>query len=158
MRDAVMERLWGIGGCLAVDRWGAAWRALRAMHTCQTSRTLGAGRLLSLPATAQEKRFLLATHSSRTPLPSLRPHPCLPDLGAGSEGAAAAGEDAEQARRREHLAATGNPSPVLPFGITLLAPAWTDAYVAGLAGAYAAATGLTAGPRGHGVEPYKRPS
>lgn len=70
------------------------------------------------------------------------------------------GSDAsgEQARRREHLAATGNPAPQLPFGITLLAPAWTDAYVAGLAAAYGAATGLQAGPAGHGVTPYCTPN
>ena len=47
---------------------------------------------------------------------------------------------------------------VLPFGITLLAPAWTDEYVAGLASAYQQTTGLKAGPRGHGVMPYRTPA
>lgn len=47
---------------------------------------------------------------------------------------------------------------VLPFGITLLAPAWTDEYVAGLAAAYQQTTGLKAGPRGHGVKPYRTPA
>lgn len=61
----------------------------------------------------------------------------------------------EQRRRAEHLAATGNPSPVLPFGITLLAPSWTDEYVAGIAAAYEKATGLQAGPLGHCVTPYR---
>jgi hypothetical protein len=74
----------------------------------------------------------------------------LPSAGGSSDGA-------EQARRREHLAATGNPAPVVPFGITLLAPAWTDGYVAGMAAAYGATTGLTAGPAGHGVVPYCTP-
>lgn len=47
---------------------------------------------------------------------------------------------------------------VLPFGITLLAPAWTDEYVAGLADAYQRTTGLKAGPQGHGVTPYRTAS
>lgn len=47
---------------------------------------------------------------------------------------------------------------VLPFGITLLAPAWTDEFVAGLAAAYQQTTGLKAGPRGHGVTPYQTPA
>ena len=46
----------------------------------------------------------------------------------------------------------------MPFGITLLAPAWCDEYVAGLAAAYEAATGLKAGPLGHGVTPYRTPA
>ncbi|KAL4858302.1 Allophanate hydrolase [Chlorella vulgaris] len=74
---------------------------------------------------------------------------------------AAAGDAAttgpEQQRRQELLAATGNPSPVLPFGITLLAPSWTDEYVAGIAAAFEKASGLQAGPRGHGVTPYTTP-
>ncbi|GAB4814951.1 hypothetical protein N2152v2_001997 [Parachlorella kessleri] len=75
-----------------------------------------------------------------------------------SEASAGQGVDPQQARRRDHLAATGNPCPVLPFGITLLGPAWTDAYVAALAAAYGRATGLAAGPAGHGVVPYRMPS
>ncbi|KAL4458329.1 hypothetical protein ABPG75_013194 [Micractinium tetrahymenae] len=61
----------------------------------------------------------------------------------------------EQQQRAEHLAATGNANPVLPFGITLLAPSWTDEYVASIAAAYEKATGLQAGPLGHGVTPYR---
>lgn len=72
-------------------------------------------------------------------------------------GAAGSG-GGEEAARREHLAATGNPSPVVPFGITLLAPSWMDEYVAGVAAAYQAATGLKAGPLGHSVTPYVTPS
>lgn len=55
----------------------------------------------------------------------------------------------------------GSPCPlpclaaVLPFGITLLAPSWTDEYVAGIAAAYEKATGLQAGPLGHCVTPYR---
>lgn len=57
--------------------------------------------------------------------------------------------------RAEHLTATGNPTAVVPFGITMLAPAWTDQYVAEVASAYEKATGLKAGPEGHGVKPYR---
>lgn len=57
--------------------------------------------------------------------------------------------------RAEHLLATGNPNVVVPFGITLLSAAGTDEYVAGVAAAYQKATGLRAGPIGHGVEPYR---
>ncbi|KAL4513659.1 hypothetical protein Ndes2526A_g04990 [Nannochloris sp. 'desiccata'] len=62
---------------------------------------------------------------------------------------------ASVADRAEHLANTGNPTATVPFGITLLAPAWTDHYVAEIAAAYEKATGLKAGPQGHGVKPYK---
>lgn len=71
-----------------------------------------------------------------------------------ADGAALEGT-AEQERRRAHLAATGNPAAVVPFGITLLAPAWADEYVAGVAAAYGEATKLSAGPAGHGVTPYQ---
>lgn len=47
--------------------------------------------------------------------------------------------------------AGGSATVALPFGITLLGPAWSDSYVADMAAAYEAATGLTAGPKGHGV-------
>lgn len=49
-------------------------------------------------------------------------------------------------------------SAVLPFGVTLLAAGWSDEYVAGLAAAYERSTGLAAGPRGHGVTPYRTPA
>lgn len=78
---------------------------------------------------------------------------------SGSSSSAAAAAHAEAApsvaQRTEHLSATGNPNPVVPFGITLLGPAWTDAYVAGVAAAYEKATGLKAGPDGHKVKPYR---
>ncbi|PSC69624.1 allophanate hydrolase [Micractinium conductrix] len=67
------------------------------------------------------------------------------------------GDAPEQRRRAEHLAATGNTSPVMPFGVTLLAPSWTDEYVADIAAAFEKATGLKAGPLGHGVAPYRSP-
>lgn len=60
-----------------------------------------------------------------------------------------------QIARQEHFEATGNANPVVPFGITLLAPGWTDGYVAGVAAAYEKATGLAAGPIGHKVQPYR---
>lgn len=72
-----------------------------------------------------------------------------------ANGGGGGGATGEQRRRAEHLAATGNASPVLPFGITLLAPAWTDEYVAGIGAAYEKATGLQAGPLGHGVAPFR---
>ena len=72
--------------------------------------------------------------------------------GGGGGGAALATTPNERA---EHLTATGNPNALVPFGITLLGTAWTDEYVAGVAGAYFKATGLKAGPGGHNVTPYK---
>ena len=45
----------------------------------------------------------------------------------------------------------------MPFGVTLLAPSWTDEYVADIAAAFEKATGLKAGPLGHGVAPYRSP-
>lgn len=63
----------------------------------------------------------------------------------------ASGADAAGAARREYLMATGNPAPVLPFGVTLLGPAWSDEYMWGLAAAFAEKTGLGNGPAGHGV-------
>ncbi|PRW20653.1 allophanate hydrolase [Chlorella sorokiniana] len=84
----------------------------------------------------------------------LRP-PTSAVVANGVNGSHDAAAEAEQQRRQMHLAATGNPAPVLPFGITLLAPAWTDEFVAGLAAAYQQTTGLKAGPAGHGVTPYR---
>lgn len=72
-----------------------------------------------------------------------------------ADGAAAAPPSTSAVQRTEHLAATGSPNAVVPFGITLLAPAWTDAYVAAIATAYEKASGLSAGPLGHGVKPYR---
>jgi Asp-tRNA(Asn)/Glu-tRNA(Gln) amidotransferase A subunit family amidase len=46
----------------------------------------------------------------------------------------------------------------MPFGITLLAPSWTDEFVAGIAAAYQQSTGLAAGPLGHGITPYRTPT
>jgi allophanate hydrolase len=73
----------------------------------------------------------------------------------GGGGAAAAAGGSDDSQRAEHLAATGNAGATVPFGITLLAPGWTDGFVAGVAAAYEKATGLRAGPLGHGVQPYK---
>ncbi|KAI7838879.1 hypothetical protein COHA_007345 [Chlorella ohadii] len=87
----------------------------------------------------------------------LRPEAAA-EVANGVNGSHDAAAEAEQQRRQQHLTATGNPTPVLPFGITLLAAAWTDEYVAGLAAAYQQTTGLKAGPLGHGVEPYRTPA
>jgi len=86
---------------------------------------------------------------------------CRKDISNGviSSGSVTNGHSPGSARsvteREEHLHATGNPTPLVPFGITLLAPAWTDAYLAGIASAYEKASGLRAGPLGHKVEPYR---
>ena len=61
----------------------------------------------------------------------------------------------EVAQRGQHLAETGNPAPVLPFGITLIGPAWSDDTLWEIAAAYHADTGLGCGPEGHGVQPYR---
>lgn len=61
----------------------------------------------------------------------------------------------EVAQRAQHLAKTGNSAPVLPFGITLIGPAWSDDALWEIAAAYHADTGLACGPEGHGVQPYR---
>ncbi|CAK0787066.1 hypothetical protein CVIRNUC_010282 [Coccomyxa viridis] len=61
----------------------------------------------------------------------------------------------EVAQRAQHLAATGNPAPVLPFGVTLIGPAWSDDALWEVAAAFHADTGLGCGPEGHGVQPYR---
>jgi allophanate hydrolase len=100
-----------------------------------------AGQIPSAPPAGKKMR---KTYSSKT---------------ATANGAATSSEGTVESpsvtHRAEHLAATGNPNAVVPFGITLLAPAWTDEYVAGIAAAYEKATGLRAGPLGHGVTPYR---
>ena len=59
------------------------------------------------------------------------------------------------AQRAQHLAETGNPAPVLPFGITLIGPAWSDDALWEVAAAYHADTGLGCGPEGHKVQAYR---
>jgi allophanate hydrolase len=64
---------------------------------------------------------------------------------------AAAGTGATRAGR---LVASGGPqSVVLPFGVTLLAGAWRDEWLWGIAERLEAAAGLGCGPEGHGVPP-----
>ena len=64
---------------------------------------------------------------------------------------AAAGSGATRAAR---LAASGGPQAVvLPFGVTLLAGAWRDEWLWGIAERLEAAAGLRCGPEGHGVTP-----
>ncbi|MEW5314226.1 MAG: hypothetical protein WDW38_005738 [Sanguina aurantia] len=48
----------------------------------------------------------------------------------------------EQQERAAHLASTGSSQVVLPFGVTLLASAWQDSWVLGVAARMAAASGL----------------
>jgi allophanate hydrolase len=69
--------------------------------------------------------------------------------------AAGAGSGAQRAAR---LAASGGPQAVaLPFGVTLLAAAWRDEWVWGVAERLEAASGLSCGPAGHGVTPVRMP-
>ena len=46
----------------------------------------------------------------------------------------------EVGKRAQRFAETGNPAPVLPFGITLIGPAWSDEALWEVAGAYRADT------------------
>jgi len=63
-----------------------------------------------------------------------------------------AGAAAERARV---LAETGNPTPALPFGVTLIGSAWRDEALWGVAAGLHAASGLGCGPDGHGVKPFR---
>ncbi|KAK9803367.1 hypothetical protein WJX73_009893 [Symbiochloris irregularis] len=74
-------------------------------------------------------------------------HPLLPTDGSQAE--------ADVAKRAEHLSATGDPTPSLPFGVTLLAPAWGDEMLWAHAAKFVRAAGLGCGPEGHGVLAYK---
>ncbi|CAK0786092.1 hypothetical protein CVIRNUC_009305 [Coccomyxa viridis] len=62
----------------------------------------------------------------------------------------------EEAERAQHLAATGNPAPVLPFGVTMIGPAWSDDSLAEVASRFHAASSLGCGPAGHAVKPYRQ--
>ena len=64
--------------------------------------------------------------------------------------------EGEVARRCELLRATGNSTPWLPFGVTLVGPAWSDAYLWKIAADMHKQSGLGCGPSGHGVPPYRR--
>lgn len=66
-------------------------------------------------------------------------------------------EDADGlvASRAQHLAASGNPTPVLPFGVTLLSKAWKDEYLWGHASRFHKASGLGCGPAGHQLQPFQ---
>lgn len=68
-------------------------------------------------------------------------------------------EGASEAERKRsaHLAATGPTRVALPFGVTLLAPAWRDEWLWGVAGRMEKMCGLRCGPAGHGVTPFKQP-
>jgi allophanate hydrolase len=59
----------------------------------------------------------------------------------------------EERQRAAHLAATGPTSVTLPFGVTLLAKAWRDEWVWGVAARMEGLTGLKCGPAGHRVTP-----
>lgn len=74
--------------------------------------------------------------------------------GAG-DADAAEDDSPEVAARRKLLLATGNAAPVLPFGVTLLGTAWSDEFLWDVAEAFYKESGLTNGPAGHGVVPYR---
>ncbi len=60
------------------------------------------------------------------------------------------------AKRVAALQQLGGPLAVaLPFGVTLLAGAWHDDWLWGVAAHMEEAAGLQCGPRGHGVEPVR---
>ena len=63
----------------------------------------------------------------------------------------------EVARRAQLLRQSGSAAPVLPFGVTLIGPAWSDESLWHIAERFHAATGLGCGPKGHGVKPYRSP-
>eukprot|EP00879_Flechtneria_rotunda_P022533 GHRR01023789.1.p1 GENE.GHRR01023789.1~~GHRR01023789.1.p1 ORF type:complete len:423 (+),score=144.74 GHRR01023789.1:210-1478(+) len=61
---------------------------------------------------------------------------------------------ASAAPRADRLASSGGPLQItLPFGVTLLAPAWRDEFLWEVAVAMEAKSGLKCGPEGHGVKP-----
>ena len=53
----------------------------------------------------------------------------------GGQAPATDPEPCAEARRR-HLESTGNASPALPFGVTLLGPAWSDEFLWDVAAAF----------------------
>ena len=61
------------------------------------------------------------------------------------------------AERERLLAASGNLTPSLPFGVTLIGAAWRDEALWDVAAELHAASGLGCGPQGHGVKPYRTP-
>lgn len=67
-------------------------------------------------------------------------------------GFACAGAMAERARL---LAESGNPTPALPFGVTLIGAAWRDEALWAVAAELHARSGLGCGPAEHGVKPYR---
>lgn len=72
-----------------------------------------------------------------------------PQIGEGIMGQLRLSE--ESAERRNHLEQTGNPQPVLPFGVTMIAAAWRDDWLCEIASRFHEASGLGCGPTGHGV-------
>jgi hypothetical protein len=68
------------------------------------------------------------------------------------------GKESEISRRARVLAETGNPRPYLPFGVTLIGPAWSDEFLWEIAAKLHAKSGLKCGPTGHGVKPYRSPA
>jgi allophanate hydrolase len=68
-------------------------------------------------------------------------------------GAGLSGSEAEALSKRcAHLREGGGATQVtLPFGVTLLAEAWRDEWLWGVAAAMHRASGMKCGPAGHGV-------
>ena len=72
--------------------------------------------------------------------------------------AGTSGLEDETARRVRILQETGNSTPVLPVGVTLIGPAWTDEFLWEIAAEMHAQCGLKCGPAGHNVKAYRQPS
>ena len=64
---------------------------------------------------------------------------------------------AEVGRRHNFLEASGNTSPALSFGVTLVGPAWSDEYLWRIATDLQEMSGVKCGPAGHGLKPYRAP-
>ena len=62
----------------------------------------------------------------------------MPTTSAAVDSTAPADPEPSAAARRRHLESTGNASPALPFGVTLLGPAWSDEFLWDVAAAFQA--------------------
>lgn len=75
-----------------------------------------------------------------------------------AEAVKAEPDNAAVQARAAHLAATGPTKVNIPFGVTLLAKAWHDDWLAGIAERMQELAGLGCGPAGHGVAPVLPPN
>lgn len=59
-------------------------------------------------------------------------------------------------RRAKVLRDTGEARPNIPFGVTLIGPAWTDEFLWEIGAKFHAKSGLGCGPAGHNIKPYRQ--